>query len=583
MASFPDLIITESDVTFPPKFALDDTASFTITIHNTPEEAGGPAVNEDFYIIAQLTPDSDINQNYVFEFLYPASQPNMEIAAASSVSATFNISFEYSYISKPLIGNPVAPTIGDYEVLISVNVDALGNRYVAESDYFNNSVRITTLEITSSLGNEDLDLPSFSDCRPPTPEPEFPPDPKPRCIKVDDWWSEGWGGGGQGGGDDDDDGSNWGWDDGNVTDGSGAGCLWFSNNPDTNEWWNDKANGGNPEWDPNSEGWDHYNPGGSAGFNGFVVREFCDDYFVQVCGFPDWKLPEGEGYDKDKNTPNSPQTPGTKRKNPETGGGPPGGGRRQNLCYKKLCKFQSALTEEPAYVMTCVQEGSNDIPGGEGWEITGLGFANDGSPIPCSFGCLPVPCPQPDPPPKAPTTGVWAGGDEDSDSVTIDNEEQTDNVIDAGDSESRPMPNLCEWWVYNEETQECVKEPIENDDCSDPISGYYISQSECLGSETNYHTDFLTDFMHHGYAGENTGGSQNLLTTHYKCIKTDKGPICIPIADYTENKSLDNTYSTYNMCTMNCARTSPEVTEVLDALPTNSFVPVNFVVPRHLN
>ena len=252
-----DLVLTEANVTFPTSIALDGTETFTLTIDNTPQ-AGGADVNEDFYIIVQLTPDSDINQNYIFEFLYPASLEGSGIPAASSVGPLkFDISFEYSYISKPLIGHPVAPTIGTYEAIISVNLDAMGRRYVSESDFYNNSVRITSIEVTPSLGNRPA--PGFEGCRIPLGQPTFPPPPPPLCVQPTFWWSTQGGGGGGEFEENYDYDTNWGWDTGEITNQSGAGC--FTHNQDEWEWHSSPGGvGGRGRWDPFDEGWALYTP-----------------------------------------------------------------------------------------------------------------------------------------------------------------------------------------------------------------------------------------------------------------------------------------------------------------------------------
>ena len=348
-----DLILTEANVTFPTNIALDGTETFTLTINNTPQ-AGGADVNEDFYIIVQLTPDLDLNQNYFFEFLYPASLAGSGIAANSSVTVSFDISFEYSYISKPLIGNPVAPTVGTYEAIIAVNLDAMGRRYVSESDFYNNSVRLTSIVVGASLGNRPE--PGFDGCRLPLGPPSSPPPPTPACIQQNFWYSgSGVGGGDSGAGSDYN--TDWGWDDGYITNGNGADCFVF--NKDEAEYFmnphGSKGDGGRGRWDPFDEGWALHTPpvsdfgwnpptpmsplpahpdengdpipsgnrGGDQGHGnerqGGVVHEMCDDFMWEGC--PEWDIPETSSVtegDGGRKTPNAPSTPSEEREGPST-------------------------------------------------------------------------------------------------------------------------------------------------------------------------------------------------------------------------------------------------------------------------
>ena len=378
-----DLILTEANVTFPTNIALDGTETFTLTINNTPQ-AGGADVNEDFYIIVQLTPDLDLNQNYFFEFLYPASLAGSGIAANSSITVSFDISFEYSYISKPLIGNPVAPTVGTYEAIISVNLDAMGRRYVSESDFYNNSVRLTSIEVTPSLGNRPE--PGYEGCRMPLGPPTFPPPPTPTCLPLHNWFSDG----GSGGGDDDRENSDydtdWGWDDGYITDGNGADCFVF--NKDEAEYFmnphGSKGDGGRGRWDPFDEGWALHTPpvsdfgnnppspnsplpdrpdengdpipsgnrGGDKGHGnerqGGVVHEMCDDFMWEAC--PEWDIPETSSVTEGeytRKTPNAPSTPSGGRTGPAT---PPSD--TEKLCWEKPCPG-SPETGAISYIREC--------------------------------------------------------------------------------------------------------------------------------------------------------------------------------------------------------------------------------------
>ena len=208
--AFPDLAVSSNDLVFHSEIALNETSSFSLTVSNE----GTVDVSSDFYFIIQIVPSSNINQNYIFEYLWPASQSEFQIpasgpAGAGTATASFDFSFLYSYKSAPLIGDPLDPFPDIYDVLLQVNINSEGTRFINESLYYNNAVSAGTFEVSADTSVPPPGIPSFNDCKV-VPPPFTPPPVIPGlCDKIQIWRNLSIGSGGTPNGgenvDDDDD------------------------------------------------------------------------------------------------------------------------------------------------------------------------------------------------------------------------------------------------------------------------------------------------------------------------------------------------------------------------------------------